>query len=76
MLKVVLCGHDDEMLIRATRFFRDRGIETYLMPSPDERYMRALQRAGVSGALVSSSEPDAWKKWLRNHGWKGAVIYQ
>lgn len=74
-LKVVLCGYDDEVLIRAHRFFRDRGIEVYLMPSPDRGYMNSLQRAGVSGALVASSEADAWKKWLRNHGWKGAIMW-
>ncbi len=74
-LKVLMVGQQSRRLLEATRFFRDRGFEIFFMPSPDERYMRAVQREGCSGALVCSDEGESWKGWMRSHGWKGVVLY-
>ena len=75
MLKVLLVGQQSNRLLKANTFFRDRGFEVYFMPSPDERYLRATQSYGCSGVLICSEECDVWKRWLRNHGWKGVIIY-
>jgi hypothetical protein len=75
MLKVLLVGQQSKRLLEANRFFRDRGIEVYFMPTPDEKYMRATQRSGCIAAMICSEECEAWKRWMRNHGWKGFVEF-
>lgn len=68
MLKVLIVGQQSERILEASRFFRDRDFEVYLMPYPILEELEWIKTQGINGVLICDEQKEMWEAWLkRNH---------
>ncbi len=66
-MKVLICGQQSERILEASRFFRARDIEVFLMPYPVLEMLEADLKEGVTGILICDEQLEMWKAWLHRN---------